>query len=208
MAPSNLRAFARAGVVVVTIVFLVIPAAADDFSVCARESGDVAIAACNRAIQSRKYSGRKLAELYRFRGWEYYSTKHDTDRGIADIDQAIRVDPNFADAFNSRCNARAIEGQLHAALGDCNNALRLAPDTAAYLDTRGITELKLGAWDNAIRDYTAALKRNPKIAASLYGRGLAKRKKADSAGGNADIAAAKAIQANIAEEMATVYGVK
>ena len=183
-------------------------AAVDDFQVCAEESGDVAIVACNRAIQSGKYSGRKLAELYRFRGWEYYSTKHDRDRGIADIDQAIRVDPKFADAFNSRCNARAIEGQLHAALGDCNNALRLAPDTAAYLDTRGVTELKLGAWDDAIRDYTAALKRNPKIAASLYGRGLAKRNKGDNAGGNADIAAAKAIQANIAEEMATVYGVK
>ena len=51
-----------------------------------------------------------------------------------------------------------------------------------------------------------ALGRNPKLASSLYGRGLAKLEKGDAAGGEADIAAAKAIQANIAEEFAR-YGV-
>lgn len=208
MARIDWHRLAGAGFTTALIVLSTLPAKADDFQVCADKSGDVAIVACNRAIQSGKFKGRKLAELYRYRGWEYYRTKHDADRGIADMDQAIRVDPKFADAFNSRCNARAIEGQLHAALGDCDNALRLAPDTAAYLDTRGITNLKLGALDNAIRDYTAALKRDPQLAASLYGRGLAKRQKGDTAGGNADIVAAKAIQANIAEEMATIYRVK
>ena len=39
----------------------------------------------------------------------------------------------------------------------------------------------------------------------MYGRGLAKRKKGDAAGGDADIAGAMAIQANIAVEYAK-YG--
>ena len=39
----------------------------------------------------------------------------------------------------------------------------------------------------------------------MYGRGLAKRKKGDQAGGDADIAAARAIQADIADEYAK-YG--
>jgi hypothetical protein len=42
---------------------------------------------------------------------------------------------------------------------------------------------------------------------ALYGRGVAKLKLGDADGGNADIAAAKAIQSDIAEEFAR-YGVK
>ena len=45
---------------------------------------------------------------------------------------------------------------------------------------------------------TWALKLNPKLAGALYGRGLAKQKKGDATA-EADIAAAKAIQSDIAE---------
>jgi hypothetical protein len=41
----------------------------------------------------------------------------------------------------------------------------------------------------------------------LYGRGLAKQKKGDSVDGDTDIAAAKVIKANIADDF-TSYGVK
>jgi hypothetical protein len=43
--------------------------------------------------------------------------------------------------------------------------------------------------------------------APSHGRGLAKLKKGDTAGGNADIAAAKAIEANIVGDFAR-YGVQ
>jgi hypothetical protein len=49
----------------------------------------------------------------------------------------------------------------------------------------------------AINDYSSALRVYPQAASSLYGRGLAKLKKGDTSGGNADIAAAKAIEANV-----------
>jgi hypothetical protein len=51
-------------------------------------------------------------------------------------------------------------------------------------------------------DYDAALRLSPKSALSLFGRGVAKRGRGDIAGGNADIAAAKALEANIARDMA------
>ena len=60
--------------------------------------------------------------------------------------------------------------------------------------------------DRAIEDYNEALKLNPKQALSLFGRGLAKLKKGDASGGEADIAAAKVIQTNIAEVFGR-YGV-
>jgi tetratricopeptide (TPR) repeat protein len=86
-------------------------------------------------------------------------------------------------------------------------SLRLTPDDDNTLDTRGFAYLKSGEFDKAIADYDAALKIDPQRAASLYCRGLAKNKKGDSVGGDADIAAAIAIKADIAEEYAG-YGVK
>jgi hypothetical protein len=63
-------------------------------------------------------------------------------------------------------------------------------------------QFKLRAFDRAIADYGAAVAQNPKDASSLYGRGVAKLKS-----GNADIAAAKAIKADISDVYAG-YGVK
>jgi tetratricopeptide (TPR) repeat protein len=65
----------------------------------------------------------------------------------------------------------------------------------------------MGQWDSAIDDYNEALQSNPKLASSLYGRGLAKLKKGDTTGGNADIAAARAVDANIAGDFRR-YGVQ
>ena len=99
----------------------------------------------------------------------------------------------------SRCHVRAIVDDLQAALADCNKSLRLAPAVPAALGSRGLVLLKLGRFDEAIADYDAGLKLYAKGANSLYGRGVAKRKKGDVAGGDADIAAAKAIKPDVAD---------
>ena len=58
----------------------------------------------------------------------------------------------------------------------------------------------------AIADYSAALGIKPGKASALYGRGLARRKKGDTAAGDADISAAKALQSNIDKKLAK-YGI-
>ena len=58
-----------------------------------------------------------------------------------------------------------------------------------------------------IADYDAALRINPKQASSLYGRGMAKLKTGNSDDAARDIAAAKALQADIAEEFAS-FGIR
>ncbi|HEY2875569.1 MAG TPA: hypothetical protein VGJ56_26815 [Reyranella sp.] len=58
------------------------------------------------------------------------------------------------------------------------------------------------ALPNAVADYDNALKHNPKLPSSQFGRGVAKRGKGDLSGGDADIAAAKAIDPGISDEMA------
>ena len=65
--------------------------------------------------------------------------------------------------------------------------------------------MKMGQLDTAIVDYNSALQLEPTLASALYGRGLAKLKKGDKVGSDADISAAKKIQANIGDDF-TRYG--
>jgi hypothetical protein len=126
---------------------------------------------------------------------------------IKDFDEVIRRRPRDAETFNNRCWARAVIGDLQAALADCNAALQLRPSYADAFDSRALVNLKSGQPGKAIADYDAALRIAPKRANSLYGRGLAKIKADNVAGGNLDIAEAKSIQADIAEEFAG-YGIR
>ena len=65
----------------------------------------------------------------------------------------------------------------------------------------------MGQANNAIADYDAALRINPKHPSALYGRGIAKMRTGNAVGGDGDIAAAKLIQPDIADEFAS-YGIR
>jgi len=157
------------------------------------------IRGCTAAIQSGTWSGKGLAFIYVNRGNAYY-LEHDYDQAIADYDQAIRLDPQNADYFASRCRGRVLVGRdLPAALMDCSESLRLRPADTATLVSRGLVQLRLGAFDKALEDYGAAVAQNGRDAEALYGRGIARIKSGDAAGGEADIAAARAIEPDVAD---------
>jgi tetratricopeptide (TPR) repeat protein len=146
---------------------------------------------------------RPSAEAHFNRGNAQLGRSH-YDRAIDDYNQAIKLKPDFAAAFDNRCWARAVVGILKPALADCNEALRLRPNNAETLESRGFIFLKMSHFDAAVSDFDAALRSNPKLAFALYGRGLARLKNEDPSGA-ADSAAARALQADIAEEFAR-YG--
>ena len=95
---------------------------------------------------------------------------------------------------------------MQQALADCNESLHLDGNDPDALASRGFTYLKLGQLADAIVNYDAALKVAPRHASSLYGRGVVKLRQGDVERGNADIATATAIQADIADQFAR-YGV-
>src|SRR5215468_3409278 len=161
----------------------------------------------DRAIQdyNQAIKLKPSAEAYFNRGNAQLGKSH-YDRAIDDYNQAIKLKPDFAAAFDNRCWARTVVGILKPALADCNEALRLRPNNAATLESRGFIFLKMSHFDAAVSDFDAVLRNNPKLAFALYGRGLA-RLKNDDASGEADSAAAKALQADIAEEFAR-YGMQ
>src|ERR1700709_2438763 len=84
---------------------LALPAVAGDWDICAKESGDAALAACNRTITSGDYDGGVLALAYSNRGVEWQA-KGDLAKALADFDAAIKNDPLQAAAYNNRALAR------------------------------------------------------------------------------------------------------
>jgi uncharacterized caspase-like protein len=128
-------------------------------------------------------------------------------RAASDFDAALQLNPKDPDALNNRCWARAMYADLQSALEDCNEALRLRPAFAEALDSRGLVNLKLSLIKNAIEDYDAALRIKPNLASSLYGRGMSKLRIGKTAEGDADIAAAKALNAGVADEFVR-YGIQ
>jgi tetratricopeptide (TPR) repeat protein len=84
-----------AGPLIASALFAASPAAADDGDTCADSlRSDVAIDACTRAITSRQYAAQNPAALYTSRGIAYLATGQ-FDRAIQDIDEAMRLDPQF-----------------------------------------------------------------------------------------------------------------
>jgi predicted aspartyl protease len=116
---------------------------------------------------------------------------------LSTLDKALTLSPTNAGLLNARCYQRGIENiKLGEALADCETALHSLPANAHILDSKGLILYRLARYPDALDTYNAALKQNPQQAASLYMRGQTKRKLGDAAGGAADIAAAKALNAD------------
>jgi tetratricopeptide (TPR) repeat protein len=164
-----------------------------------KDDNDKAIADYNQSITLNSGDARAFYS----RG-NAYSNKADHERAIADFSQALALNPQYASALNSRCYERAILGRTMDALADCNASLRLRPGDAPTLDSRAFTYLKMREWDKAVADYDAVIRINPTQAGALFGRGVARLRQGNVAGGNADLAAARASQADIAAEMAAL----
>ncbi len=168
----------------------------------AKRDYDHAIADYTEAISLNP----KYALAYESRG-NAYEAKKDYQHATDDFGEAIHLDPTDPNYLSERCRARALAGaDLQGALADCNESLRLRPDDRNTFNNRGLVQLKLGVYDRAIADYSAAMT-DENYWNSLYGRGIAKLKSGDTAGGNADIAEAKAREPDIAEVYAG-YGVR
>jgi lipoprotein NlpI len=150
--------------------FVLMAAADNDRVTCIAESGDVAIAACSRAIASGRYEGLALADLHLHRGLAS-GTKRDLDCTIADLDQAIRLNPEDAWAHNIRGNAWSYKGDLDRAIADYDQAIGLVPNYPVAYINRGNTWRDKGDLDRAIADFNEAIRLDPKDSRAYLNRG-------------------------------------
>ena len=105
------------------------------------------------------------------------NTKYDLGNytgAIADYDSAIRLKPDYANAYYNRGLAKDDLGQYFAAIADYDIAIRLNPDYANAYNNRGIVKSNLGQHFAAIADFDIAIRLKPDHAEAYYNRGLAK----------------------------------
>lgn len=109
---------------------------------CTDNNPDVSISGCTALIQSGQETTDTLANLFYNRGLAYQD-KGDNDRAIQDYDQAIRLNPSYADAFSNRGNTYAAKGDNDRAIQDFDQAIRFNPSVAqspALLYCRGVAK--------------------------------------------------------------------
>ena len=108
---------------------------------------------------------------------------------IRDYDQAIRLNPNLAFAFQKRGFVYFVKGENDRAIRDYNQAIALNPNNSYYFDLRGEAYEREGQHARAIQDYDQAIWLDPKDGLAYGNRGFAKKLfMGDTAGGDADLA--------------------
>ncbi|MGO9814313.1 MAG: tetratricopeptide repeat protein, partial [Isosphaeraceae bacterium] len=112
-------------------------------------------------------------------------------RGLVDrrCDEAIRLDPKLALAYNYRGFAYDKQGGLDQVIADCDEAIRLDPKLAWAYHQRGLAYDKKGDRDHAIADFDEAIRLDPKYALAYNNRGNTYNKKGDLDHAIADYAA-------------------
>jgi tetratricopeptide (TPR) repeat protein len=77
-------------------------------------------------IQSGHEPPQNLVAAFTYRGNAYFG-KGQYDRAIEDYDQAIRLNPNYAEAYNNRGLAKRAKGDFAGGDADIAKAKQLNP---------------------------------------------------------------------------------
>jgi tetratricopeptide (TPR) repeat protein len=116
------------------------------------------------------------------------------DQAIATYTEAIRLDPNDADAYYNRGNAYGNKGDMDRAIADFDQAIRLIPNYSLAYNYRGLAYLNKGEYDRAITDFNQALRINLNYADAYLNRGVAYANKGEYVRARTDYE--KALQLN------------
>ena len=90
---------------------------------------------------------------------------------VSNYDEAIRLRPDFARAYNNRGIAKRKLGQPREAIKDYNRAIRLNSDYIAAYNNRGVAKRELKQYEEAISDHTKTIELKPDWAKAHYNLG-------------------------------------
>lgn len=116
----------------------------------------------------------ETAETYLAHGDQYAGIK-DFEHAIADYTRAIQLKPDYAEAYNNRGLAEALQSKagLSNAIADYSQAIRLRPDYAYCYNNRGVAYMASGHPDEAMQDFNQAIKLKPNFLQAHSNRGNA-----------------------------------
>ncbi|MGA8029131.1 MAG: tetratricopeptide repeat protein [Bryobacteraceae bacterium] len=106
----------------------------------------------------------------------------DLDEKLRFYNEAIRLKPDYSEAFNNRGNARKAKGDLEGAMKDYNETIRLKPDYSEAFNNRGVARSDKGDLEGAMKDYNEAIRLKPDYSEAFNNRGNARYTKGDLEG--------------------------
>ena len=133
---------------------------------CLGDDESIIIAGCTALIDSGWDSERNLAVSHFHRGRAHFRMQN-YDDAIHDFDEAIRLRPNFLNAFFQRGDVYLTIQNYDDAIRDFTEVVRLNPEDAIAFRYRGNAHLGKMEYEQAIADFDEALRLDPDdIAAS------------------------------------------
>ncbi len=186
MRPRSVFAAATVLATVAVMSSVVVAQISKEWSQCTGGEGpiaDVIISGCSAVIQAGQDSPKRLATAFNNRGVAH-KFKGEYDRALEDYDQAILLNPSFANAYNNRGVIYRLEGEYDRAIRDYDEAIWLGSNLPAVFYNRAIAYTEKQDYDHAVGDFDVVLRFNSKNALALYGRGIVKVKKGDTCKGN------------------------
>jgi tetratricopeptide (TPR) repeat protein len=102
-----------------------------------------------------------------------YQQDGQLELAIEEYDQAIALDPQYAEAYLARGYTYAIMGDLDRAIADFDQAIALDPQLAEAYAKRGTAYAVKGDFDQAIADLDQAIALDPQNANAYMNRGNA-----------------------------------
>ncbi len=105
------------------------------------------------------------------RGTEYLDNKK-FDLSIEFFDKSIKLNNNFAPAYNNRGISYYKLKQYNKAIEDYNKAIELNPNDSEVYFNRGISYSNLKQYEKAIEDYNKAIELNPNDSEVYNNRGI------------------------------------
>jgi Flp pilus assembly protein TadD len=136
-------------------------ASTDDQAICFRGAArDENAAACTRLIASGKLSGGELARAFLQRA-VISNRNGNFDGAMADSNEAVRLDPNNANARALRAAGYVRRGDYDRALADLQEARRLDPRSVLTANVFGFYYNAKGEYDRALTELNEAIRLNP-----------------------------------------------
>jgi tetratricopeptide (TPR) repeat protein len=127
-------------------------------------------------IQALDYLSRAInlnknnTQAYLMRCEFYFSSLNDMHKAIADIDEAIKLEPGNAGLYINRSYMRYRLNDIRGTMADLDYAITLEPENVTAHYNRALLRSEVGANNKAIDDYNFVLERDPDNYPAFYNR--------------------------------------